>query len=34
MEKPIMDMTANVPIIETNMDMEGIRVDFISCKKT
>ena len=33
-ENPINDMTANVPMIDTNIDMVGIRVDFISCKKT
>ena len=33
-EKPISDMTANVPIIETNIEIVGISVDFISCRNT
>ena len=33
-EKPIMDITANVPIMETKMDIVGISVDLISCKNT
>ena len=34
MPKPIMDITANVPIMETKMDIVGISVDLISCKNT
>ena len=34
MENPIMDITANVPMMETKMDMVGISVDLISCKNT
>ena len=34
MEKPIMDITANVPMMETKMDMAGISVDLMSCKNT
>ena len=29
-----MDITANVPIMETKMDIVGISVDLISCKNT
>ena len=34
MENPATDMKANVPIIETKMEMVGISVERTSCKKT
>lgn len=32
MEKPISDITANVPMMRRKIDIVGIGVDFISCE--
>jgi len=34
MEKPISDITANVPMMETKMETVGMSVDLMSCKNT
>ena len=34
MEKPATDMKANVPMIETKMEIVGISVERTSCRKT
>ena len=34
MEKPISDITANVPMMDTKIEIVGISVDLMSCKNT